>query len=224
MPDVLQDLKARLVAAVKIQADRRRERLVVQILCSPVRMWMERDASSGMPSWLRQMSVTVVVLTCVWLTGSRDAFATTVGNVVREFIATPSPYTWERVAVSARAGQVEGYVAAVVEYEWAVVQRELPNSQASEEDLDAKFERLRKTCDVALQKIKGTMPPGIWPLLTAMAKQQDDDLLAFAGLEIIARLSPDRFKEVSEAILAKNPGRRSIVDDVSRRWLPARRK
>jgi hypothetical protein len=138
-------------------------------------------------------------------------------DTVQEFIFAPSIAGWEKVRTDARATRADGYVAAIVDYELAVERRELPNSMASEATPGARAEGANRQCDVALRRIRKTMRPATWPLLAAMAKQ-DDDTVALAGFEVLCRLSLRRFWSIADDVLAKKPGRRLLVERTAVRW------
>lgn len=137
---------------------------------------------------------------------------------VASFVAAPSEATWEALVVDVRAGKHRESIAGVVGYVQGLEQRELPNSMAIQGvSPDEKVRLAQQRCDRALDVVRTGLSEDIWRVLAAMAFQ-DDDILALAGFEMLARLSPDRFNASAERTLGKRPNRKEMIARVRQRW------
>jgi hypothetical protein len=168
---------------------------------------------------LHPARLTTLGLLMVMVFGCVTATSRQTETSLHFFERKPTLSSWEAFENDARLNKYGAVFAAIAEYYDAVQQRELPNSMVREGDPHDHVEISQRRAHVALITIRNGQDGAAWQLIERMALQTADDVLSFAGLELAARLSRERFERLSQAVAAQLPANQRFVELVRERWV-----
>ena len=138
-----------------------------------------------------------------------------------QFVFAPTETNWSGLRSSIDKhpdAELSRLVSLVVQYHETRDRRDLPNSMALKNVSPDEFvTREIQITNETLGKLKSMEGARLWSLLKSLALQDFDEFLVWSSAELLFRLDPLRFEEIS-SIVSTDPEKTHIFAETKARW------